>query len=90
MIKKINVLVVIILLLINPNIKLLNLKKEADKSQWIKTFFKNKRFDLSSIEYEEDDEKEMLKDFVTQKGIEHLEPIAVGKNIDDPEIKNSI
>jgi hypothetical protein len=88
MIKKINVLVVIILLLINPNIEALEFEKEADKSQWIKTFFKNKRFDLSSIEYEEEeDEKEMLKDFVTQKGIEHLEPIAVGKNIDDPEIK---
>jgi hypothetical protein len=31
-------------------------------------------------------EAQLLKDFITQNGIEHIEPIAVGKSINDPEI----
>jgi hypothetical protein len=68
-------------------------QKEADKAQWIKEFFKDKEFEpleqhfaLNATEEEKTFERRLFKDFITQKGIEHVEPIARGKSIDDPEI----
>ena len=68
----------------------LEFKKEIDKAKWIKEFFKDKEFEpgnfRNSTEEEIAFEKQFLKDFINQNGIENIEPIAVGKDINDPEI----
>jgi hypothetical protein len=77
-------------LLVNNSALAVEFKREADKAVWIKDFFKDKEAEPSN--YGEKWTKEeiklreqLIRDFETQNGIEHLEPIAVGK-INDPEI----
>jgi hypothetical protein len=87
---KIYVMLFSVLLLVNNSVIALEFKHEADKAEWIKNFFKDKEAVPSN--YADEITKEEIKsreqligDFVTQNGIEHVEPIAVGK-INDPEI----
>lgn len=84
---KIYVMLFSVLLLVNNSVIALEFKREADKAEWIKNFFKDK--ETRSSDYNNDKwTKEVLglfEDFVTQNGIEHVEPIAVGR-INDPEI----
>ena len=82
-----------VLLLINNSAVALEFKREADKAIWIKNFFKDKEASPGSRPDKPTKEEiaerkfneQLCKDFVTQNGIEHVEPIAVGK-INDPEI----
>lgn len=78
------------MLLSNYSVVALEFKREADKAEWIKNFFKDK--EAAPFDYADEVTKEeikfreqLIKDFITQNGIEHLEPIAIGK-ITDPEI----
>ena len=65
-------------------------EKEVDKSDIIKKLFKGKKFqkfDIPDLTAKEKAfEAQLLKDFINQKGIEMIEPIAVGDNINSPEI----
>lgn len=63
-------------------------KPETKQAAWIKQFFKDKEpVSLSyTITQEGIIKEQLLRDFTTQTGIEHIEPIAVGKSIDDPQI----
>ncbi|AIL65029.1 hypothetical protein NOVO_03200 [Rickettsiales bacterium Ac37b] len=66
-------------------------KTEKEKGVWIKNFFKDQEF--APIEYtihatkaEKAFARQILKDFINQNNIEHLEPIAMGSSIEDPLI----
>lgn len=79
------------LLLVNNSTVAVEFKREADKAVWIKNFFKGKKAEPSNYDEEVTKEEikfeeQLLKDFMTQNGIEHLEPIAVGQSINDPKI----
>lgn len=84
-------LMIMIFTLISVNIAgSIEFEKEADKSVWLKNFLKDKKFYLSfNVNYTKEEAafaKELFDDFLTQTGITHIEPIAVGKSLDDPQI----
>ena len=66
-------------------------RQEADKAKWIKEFFKDKVFDPIGYARDAADEEkkfddQLLADFISQNDIEHVEPIACGSSVTDPEI----
>ena len=62
----------------------LKFEKEADKGEWVKKTFLNK-----SIHYRRSqpkNAKKIMSDFINQKNVEYIEPIAEGVDINDPNI----
>ncbi|RZI47406.1 hypothetical protein EDM53_02075 [Rickettsiales endosymbiont of Peranema trichophorum] len=86
----VTVLLTVLVLLVPSGALTLELKREEDKAELIKNMFKDRQIEpghadgmsKKAIKRRE----RILHDFVTQNGIEHIEPIAVGTSIDDPEI----
>ncbi|OZG32121.1 hypothetical protein [Rickettsia endosymbiont of Culicoides newsteadi] len=89
--KIINILVIILLLLTKHYVWAIEFKTEQEKGVWIKNFFKDKEmapieYPMKATEEEKKFERQLIKDFIIQNGIEHIEPIARGKSLSDTEI----
>ena len=84
--KKIFTILIIILFSFNS----FAVEREADKTDLIKKLFKGKKFEDTYhpklTKKQNIYIKQLLKDFINQNGIEMIEPIAVGDNINSPEI----
>ncbi|HJD63813.1 MAG TPA: hypothetical protein LFW13_02230 [Rickettsia endosymbiont of Sericostoma sp.] len=89
--KMLQILMFSIALLINSNVFAIDFKTEKEKGVWIKSFFKDKEmapieYPMKATEEEKKFRRQIIKDFISQNGIEHIEPIARGKTLTDPEI----
>lgn len=67
--------------------------KKVNKAEWIKNFCKERKIKFEIVKGRENvsevEKKELFKlaqDFIEQKNIIHIEPIASGKDINDPAI----
>ncbi len=89
--KMLQILMFSIAFLINSNVFAIDFKTEKEKGVWIKNFFKDKEmapieYPMKATEEEKKFERQIIKDFISQNSIEHIEPIARGKTLTDPEI----
>ncbi|MCC8399145.1 MAG: hypothetical protein LN563_00960 [Rickettsia endosymbiont of Platyusa sonomae] len=90
--KILNILVILGLFLTNYHILAMEFKTEQEKSIWIKNFFKDKEFEPMSYFIrkttleEQKFRRKLIYDFINQNGFEHIEPIARGTSLSDPEI----
>lgn len=68
----------------------LEFKTEREKGLWIKDFFKDKTVEMNypdnATKKLKSFKRKLIHDFMTQNGIENIEPIASGSSILDPEI----
>lgn len=68
----------------------LEFKTEHDKGVWIKNYFKGKKIKISppinATQEQNVFEHKFIQDFINQRNVQNIEPIAVGKSILDSEI----
>lgn len=82
-----NFLISFFLLFSSLNLSAQEFAKEVDKLDWVKKTFNDQRmFDIFYREGYEDLGKQVMHDFIHNKDIETIEPIAKGNNINDPNI----